>query len=137
MVPPSSLPVLKLQQNHSTKSPSNAQAHGIVVLDCSIISIQSELSVPHSAIDEDETPDRRSMDSGILVFPPSSNSSSAAHGPVNVLINGESTLSCPPGRSEHRYFAIHTRTLLNVFYSCNISYDELTRGQSTRHESKS
>ena len=115
LVPPNSLSALKFQQNEIPESISRFQAHGIIVLDCSIISVQCELSTPHNVLDEDEISDRRSLDSGILVFPPPGTSSSTIHGPVNVLINGDSTLSCPPGRSENSFESmISMRRFLSI-----------------------
>ncbi|KAI5119632.1 hypothetical protein M0805_007895 [Coniferiporia weirii] len=84
-------------------------ACGIVVIEGIISSISAHEDTRSTRQKSDEMRSAaKSLDSAFLVFPPGELVSGAAQGPVNVLINGEGTLSCPRGKS-----ILYFSTILN------------------------
>lgn len=104
----SSMDYLPRVDSETDSNSSESHVYCIALIDGAIT--QPASSETASATDNDSTGEPvegtsrentpRPVDASLVVFPPGSLSAGKALGPVNVLINGEGTLSCPRGKSE-------------------------------------
>lgn len=85
----------------SDSTPSSAEVHGIVIVDGPITSLKSSPSESSEVKGAAAVAgNSRSLDAALLIIPPGNEGSGEAQGPINVLINGEGTQSCPSGKSK-------------------------------------
>ncbi|KAH8115765.1 FAD/NAD-binding domain-containing protein [Phellopilus nigrolimitatus] len=80
-------------------------AHCIAIIDGTIASLLTQQAASEEgrteetdSVDVDDG-QARTVDSALLVYPPNVLSTGSAQSPVNAIINGEGTLSCPRGKS--------------------------------------
>lgn len=92
---------LDVNEAVTSSEPDSIMICGLAIIDGPLVSISSQSceATQESSGDIAQSPGNASIDTALLVYPPGELSGGQTVAAVNVLINGEGTLSCPAGKS--------------------------------------